>query len=347
MARKKKTRFLYTLIILSLLGIASFFIYRKFFAGVRLKDKKYTYIYIGRGDTFEDVLDDVNSEGILKDPESFEWLAAKMQLPANIHPGRYRIINGMTMRQVINLIKYNKEEKVKLSYNSQIHTLDEFVAYTDEKLELDSDQISEMIDDENVLSEKFGLDPLNAFALVVPGSYEVSWAISDTALFDLLSKRFKSLWNASRRAKADRLGLRVPEVITLASIVQSESSIESEQRKIAGVYINRLKKDMPLQADPTLKFAAGDFSLQRILDKDMQVNSPYNTYRYKGLPPGPICLVTQQAIDATLNYQKHNYIYFCAKPELNGYSEYSATYEEHRRHANAYRKALDRLGISR
>jgi UPF0755 protein len=129
--------------------------------------------------------------------------------------------------------------------------------------------------------------------------------------------------------------------------VQSESSIASEQRKIAGVYFNRLRRNMPLQADPTLKYACRNFDLQRILDKDKEVDSPYNTYRRRGLPPGPICIVTRQALDATLNYTKHNYLYFCARPDLNGYSDFSATYDEHRRRAYEYRKALDRRGITR
>jgi len=144
-----------------------------------------------------------------------------------------------------------------------------------------------------------------------------------------------------------KTGFSVPNIITLASITQSESGIESEQEKIAGVYINRINKDMCLQADPTLKFANKNFEVQRVLDADKDINSPYNTYKYKGLPPGPICLVSVRSIDAVLNYAKHNYIFFCAKPELNGFSDFSSTYEQHKKFANAYQKAMDKRGINR
>jgi UPF0755 protein len=348
MSKKKKGSFIVTLIIIGLIGFAGFYVYQKFFAGtIHLQDKNYTFIYIERNDTFEDVINDINAENIIESLESFEWLAKKMELDKNIHPGKYRITNGMNMRQIINLIKYNKQEKIKLSYNYQIHNLDEFVTYTDEKLELSEYELEDYLSDEKKLSEDFKLDPENSFALITPGSYEVSWAISCDDLFAQLKDKYLKTWNNSRKAQAKKLGFSIPEIITIASIVQSESSIESEQEKIAGVYINRLNKGMLLQADPTLKFANKNFDAKRILDNDKEINSPYNTYRYKGLPPGPICLVNQQAIDATLNYKKHSFIFFCAKPQLNGFSDYSVNYEQHRKFATAYQRALDKKGINR
>ena len=197
------------------------------------------------------------------------------------------------------------------------------------------------------LDDWFKLDPDNSFALLVPGSYEVSWAISADELFSILKEKYNKLWTSARVTQAKRLGFRVSEIITIASIVQSESAIESEQEKIAGVYVNRLKKDMRLEADPTLKFANKNFGVKRIYNIDKEINSPYNTYRYKGLPPGPICLVGQQAIDATLNYSKHNFIFFCAKPQLNGFSDFSATYEQHKKYATAYQKAMNKIGVGR
>ena len=155
------------------------------------------------------------------------------------------------------------------------------------------------------------------------------------------------IWNDKRKASAKKTGFSVAEIITLASITQSESGIESEQEKIAAVYINRLNKRMLLQADPTLKFANKNFDAQRVLDADKEIDSPYNTYRYKGLPPGPICLVYTQAIDAVLNHTKHNFIFFCAKPDLNGFSDFSVTYEQHQKYATAYQKAMDKRGINR
>ncbi|MCE3229746.1 MAG: Aminodeoxychorismate lyase [Bacteroidetes bacterium] len=345
MSKKKSSRFV-LLIFLVILGVGGFFVYIKFFKGIKL-NKNYTFIFVETGDDMADVVETINAEGIVndKDLESFKWLAQKMDLDKNIHPGKYRITNGMTTRQIINLIKYDKQEKVKLTFNSQIHDLEEFISYIDDKLEMNEGEIEEYLSDEKKLSDDFGLDPDNAFALIVPGVYEVSWAIKTDELFDQLKKKYKDVWNSDRVAKAKKMGYSVPEVITLASIVQSESGIESEQQKIAGVYINRLNKNMLLQADPTLKFANKKWDAQRVWDSDKETNSPYNTYKYKGLPPGPICLAGVRAIDATLNYSKHRYLFFCAKCELNGYSDFSETYEQHKKYADAYQKAMDKKGV--
>ncbi|MEI8136712.1 MAG: endolytic transglycosylase MltG [Bacteroidota bacterium] len=246
-----------------------------------------------------------------------------------------------------NLIKYNKQEKIKLTLNSQIHNLDEFVVYVSDKLELNEDELENHLTDEKKLDEDFQLDPENCFGLIVPGVYEVSWAISGNDFFDTLKGKYTSIWNEKRKVQTKKIGFSIAEVISLASITQSESGIESEQEKIASVYINRLNRGILLQADPTLKFANKNFDAQRILDADKEINSPYNTYKYKGLPPGPICLVYTQAIDAVLNYTKHNFIFFCAKPNLNGFSDFSATYEQHQKFAKAYQKAMDKRGINR
>lgn len=347
MSKRKAKKGIVTLIVLGLLAAGVYMAYRKLFSKIDLKDKNYTYIYIENGHGIEEVISEINAENIIENVESFEWLAKQMDLEKNIHPGKYRIADGMTPRQIINLIKYNKQEKVKLTFNSQIHDLDEFVTYVDEKLEISEDQIEDFIHDDKKLHDYFKLDPDNAFAFLVPGVYEVSWAITSEELFKLLRDRYNKLWNSGRTLQAKKLGFSVPEIVTIASIVQCESSIESEQEKIAGVYINRLKKGMPLQADPTLVFANKNFGTRRVYNVDKTINSPYNTYKYKGLPPGPICIVNQQAIDATLNYSKHNFIYFCAKPELNGLSDFSASYEQHRKYAQAYQKAMNKMGVSR
>lgn len=347
MAKKKRGSLLITLVLLFGLGLAAFYVYQKFMQKVKLKDKNYTYLYISRTDKLEDVVSALVSDEIITDRQDFEWLAGKMDLESNLHAGKFRINNGMTVRQIINLIKYNKQEKVKLYFNSQIRTPEEFVEYVGSKLDVSESELEEFMSDEKLLAEKFGLGPEASFALVVPGVYEFSWATSAPEFFDKLSQTYKKIWKGRREAAAARLKLSVAEVITLASIVQSESSIESEQQKIAGVYINRLNKNMPLQADPTLKFANKNFEVQRVLDKDKEIDSPYNTYLYRGLPPGPICLVGLQAIDATLNYARHKYIFFCAKPNLNGFSDYSVTYEQHQKYATAYKKALDKRGINR
>ena len=348
MAKKKKSGILFSLFVILIVVVAAYVGYQIFFQSkISLKDKNYTFIYVKNGDGFDDVIKAVATEEIIENMETFEWLAKKMELDKNIHPGKYRITNGMTTRQIINFIKYNKHEKIKLTYNFQIHNIEEFIAYTDERLEMDATEIEDFIEDEKKMHDYFKLDPSSGFAMIVPGICEVNWAINVEDFFSLLKDRYFKVWNANRQKQAKKIGFSVTEVITIASIVQSESSIKSEQEKIAGVYINRLKKDMLLQADPTLKFANNNSDAQRVLDSDKNINSPYNTYLYKGLPPGPICLTSTQAIDATLNYSWHNYIFFCAKPQLNGFSDFSSTYSQHQRYAVAYQKALDKRGIKR
>ena len=345
---KKGTKIISSVLVIAVIAVAGFIGYRKLFGTrVSLKDRSYVHVYIRQQDDFEDLLNELEETGVIEKHEGFKWLAEQMELPSNLHPGRFRITNGMNLRQIVNLLKYNKQEKVKLSLNSQIHTLDEFVNYCDDKLALEAGEVESIIADDKLLQEEFGLDPDNAFAMIVPGTYEVSWAITAEELVDLLKTAYNKVWTPQRIAQARKLGYSAAEIVTMASIVQSESIIESEQEKIAGVYFNRLKTNMPLQADPTLKFANGNFEVARVLDVDKQINSPYNTYKYKGLPPGPICLVGTQAIDATLNFSKHKFLYFCAKPQLNGYSDFSTTYEQHQKYSAAYHKTLDKIGISR
>ncbi len=348
MAFKKAGKRFFLLVLLAGLAIGVYYIYTTYFAGgIHLKNKNYTFIYIENDDSFDDVISDINKEGIIENVSSFKWLAEKMDLDKNIHAGKYRITNGMTSRQIINLIKYNKQEKIKLSFNSQIHDLEEFLAYMSNKLDLSENAVESVLTDDSYLESEFGLDPDNAFAAIVPGTYEVSWAMTAEDFKTFLSDNFKNVWTDNRKALSKKLKYTRGQLITLASIVQSESNIRTEQQKIAGVYLNRLKKDMLLQADPTLKFANKAYNAQRLWDSDKAIDSPYNTYRYKGLPPAPICLVSSQAIDAVLNYAKHNYIFFCAKPSLNGYSDFSETYAQHEKYAKAYKKEMDKRGIKR
>lgn len=346
MASKKTGKSFVVLVLVALLAIGGYYVYRNYFAGrIHLKNKNYTFIYIESDDTFDDVISDINTENIIEDEKKFVWLARRMELDKNIHPGKYRITNGMTNRQIINLIKYNKQEKVKLSFNTQIHDVDEFLEYMSNKLELSENDIEGVFKDDAYLASDFDLDPDNAYAAIVPGVYEVSWALTVEEFKAFLSSNYKKVWNDNRRSLAKKIGYTRGQIITLASIVQGESNIRTEQQKIAGVYLNRLKKDMLLQADPTLKYANKAYDIQRVWDSHKAIDSPYNTYKYKGLPPAPISLVSTQAIDAVLNYTRHKFLFFCAKPELNGYSDFSETYTEHEKYAKAYRKEMEKRGI--
>lgn len=346
MAGKTNIRTYILLIFLIILGVGGYWVYLNFFkTGVKL-NKDYEFLYIQSAYDLNDVLYELKDKGVLKETDKFEWMAKKMELDKNIHPGKYRILNGMTHRQIINLIKYNKQEYIKLTFNSQIHDMEEFIAYVDDKLELDEESIEKYFDDEIALDKDFGLPIACSFGAIIPQTYEWSWAISMDDVVKDLKKTFDAFWTKQRIADGKKnTKLNICELISLAAIVQNESYIPDEQAKIAGVYLNRVHKGMLLQADPTLVFANKIWGAQRIYDKDKDIDSPYNTYRYKGLPPGPICLVKTQALNSVIYLNKHKYLFFCAKPELNGYSDFSETYEQHEKYARAYQKAMNKRGI--
>ncbi len=330
------------------LGAGGYWAYKNVFkSNVHLNGKKFTYIYIPTGAKFDDVLDELYSQNIIDDHESFEWMAKEMDLPENVNPGKYRIGADMSNRSIVKMIVNGKQEKVKLFFNSQIRTKEQFMAYVTEKLEISLGDLEDYCSNEEVLGEKYGLNSENMMCLIVPETYEVNWTTHIDDFFALVKKSYDDVWTKERRNKAKAIGYSVPEVITLGSIVQSESAIKTEQQKIAGVYINRLEKDMKLQADPTIVFANQNFDVQRVLSADKDIDSPYNTYMYKGLPPGPICLVTTGAIDAVLNYTKHDYIFFCAKCDFSGYSKFTSDYAEHQKNAKEYQNALNQRGIKR
>lgn len=347
----KKGSFLKKIIIVLILGalvIGGYWAYVNVFkSNVRLNGKAFTYIYIKTGATLEDVLDELYSENIIENHESFEWVAKKMHLEENIIPGKYRIGAKMSNRSIVKMLKAGKQEKVKLFLNSQIRSKEEFIIYVSGKLEMEESELEEYCSNDAILSEKYKINSKNFMSFIVPETYEVNWTTPIEELFKLLKSSYDKVWTKEKLAKAKSIGYNADEVVTLASIVQSESAIKSEQQKIAGVYINRLKQEMKLQADPTIVFANGNFEVQRVLAVDKEVDSPYNTYRYKGLPPGPICLVNPSSIDAVLNYTKHNFIYFCAKPDFSGYSNYTNDYSVHMKNAAAYQEALNNKGIKR
>ena len=336
------------MLVLGSMAIGCYWAYENLFkSNVHLEGKKYTYIYVPQQSSYQDLLDDLYSQNIIEDHESFEWMARKMDLPNNLNAGKYRVDAKMSNRSIIKMIINHKEEKVKLFFNSQIRTKENFINYVSEKLSISRDEIEDFCNNDALLEEEFDLNSENMMCMLVPNTYEVSWATNLSDFIEILKSNYKSVWTNDRKARAKMIGYSIPETIIIASITQSESNIKSEQQKIAGVYINRLKQNMKLQADPTVVFANENFDAQRVLSVDKEIDSPYNTYKYKGLPPGPICLVNPSTIDAVLNYTKSNYTFFCAKPDFSGYSNFTNDYKVHQQNAKAYQDALNKKGIKR
>jgi UPF0755 protein len=319
------------------------FVYRSFFGVNITSNKNDQVIYIPTGSSYEQVLDTLEARFVIKNKKVLNWVARKKNYPALIKPGRYIIGNKLTYISLINLLRSGKQMPVKITF-SNLRTLNQIAGKLGKLIEADSSRIiSFFSDDSNFKGDGFKNE--NIISLFIPNTYEVYWNINAKDLYIRLLREYRLFWNDQRLSKAKEKGLDTKEVSTLASIIDDEASMSDEKPRIAGVYLNRLRMGIPLQADPTVKFALNDNSITRILKKDLLVDSPYNTYLHSGLPPGPIGCATIDGIDAVLNSEKHDYIYFAARADFSGYHNFSRTLSEHIRYASMYQKELDKRKI--
>jgi UPF0755 protein len=308
------------------------------------KDKQ--YLYIPTGSNFSDVTRILREKEFIKDTSTFIWLAKKMNYHKNVRPGRYLVLNNMTNRELISMLRQGKQTAVRLTFNN-IKTLKQLSGRIGQQIEADSVKLLAMLSDPVVLKE-YDFDSLTINCMFIPNTYEMYWNTSEKAFLNKMYKEYKKFWNNDRLAKAKKAKLTPNQVVTLASIVQAEqANYNDEKPVVAGLYINRLHINMLLQADPTVIYAIGDFTIKRLYDDDKKIDSPYNTYKYTGLPPGPINLPEIVSIDAVLNYAKHEYIYMCAKEDFSGRHNFSKTFPEHTVYANKYRRALSDKGVFR
>lgn len=339
------------LVKLGLLGflivlIGAYIGYRKFYKpNVRVEqigeDKKYLYIHTGA--TFEQVLSMLNACNCLCDMKSFEWMAVKMNYPNHIKPGKYLLKDGMTNRELLNMLKAGRQVPTRVIFHN-VRFKTELASDVSKQIEADSLSLLRLLNNDVFLS-KYGFNSRTVTAMFIPNTYELYWNTQPEAFLERMHKEYKKFWSDAKVQKAENMNLSPVEVATLASIIEEETQKNDEKRVMAGVYMNRLKKGMLLQADPTVRFAYGNFGIKRILDKYKDIDSPYNTYKYAGLPPGPICIPSISSVDAVLNYQKNEYLFFCAKEDFSGYHNYARTLEQHNVNASKYQKALNRLGI--
>jgi UPF0755 protein len=350
MAKKKSSFFrkITTSIILVFLitaSIGGYYAYKKIYkSNVNLGGKKSQIIYIPTGSSFNDVLHILNENNILKDKATFEWLAEKKNYKKHIKPGKYRILSKMSNNALINLLRAGIQEPVELNFNG-IRTKEQLVSRLAKRIEADSVDLLNAFKSSDYLSN-YGFNSKNVLALFVPNTYEFYWNTSVDEFFERMADEYKKVWTQERLDKASKLSLSPTQVTVLASIVQAEQCCDyEEKRKIAGLYLNRLRSNMLLQSDPTVIYAIGDFSIQRISFEQLRYDSPYNTYRYKGLPPGPIGFVKTSSIDAVLNYEDNDYIYMCAKEDFSGLHNFSKNFRQHCEYADKYRRALNKRNI--
>ena len=301
--------------------------------------------YIPTGSTFEDVIDGLAEEGIVDNRKTFRWVAIKKGYDKNVKPGRYKIRDGISNNDLVNMLRSGNQDPVMVVFNN-VRSLNEVAGRVSKYLEKDSADFAAHFAGPD-LATKYGFEPEVFTSMFIPNTYEFFWSTTPGAFTDRMNKEYEKFWDGERDRKAKRMEMTRAEVVTLASIVDEETLFDDENRTVAGVYINRIAKGIPLQADPTLKFALGDFTLKRILNEDKKIDSPYKTYRFKGLPPGPISVPSVSAIDGVLEYEKHNYYYFCAKADFSGYHAFARTLSQHNRNAREYQKVLNRNRIYR
>lgn len=340
-----KYRLVYVVCALLLVVVAGVggYLYRVAYAPNFLPTQSSVRIYIDEEATFEEVCQLLSDSAGCASLTSFRMLAGWMKYPQHVKSGCYAVETGMNNLEVVRMLRSGHQTAVRLTFNN-IRTKGELAARLDEELMLSAKDLLTYLNDSAWCASE-GFDTATIKTMFIPNTYEVYWNTSAKALLARMKREYDRFWNESRRDKAQEMGLSPIEISILASIVEEETAAVDEYPLVAGLYINRLKRGMLLQADPTVKYAVGDFTLQRILYRHLEVDSPYNTYKYAGLPPGPLRIPSIRAIDGVLNYTHHNYLYMCAKEDLSGRHNFARTLAEHSRNAQRYQSALNRLHI--
>ena len=341
MEKKTKKRLIIVILGIILFGIAGVaHIYYYFFAPP-FQIKETAYIYIDRDDDVDSVYHKIAEAGNPKQMHGFESLVRYQGY--TLKTGRYAIKPTDNMRYLHRRLSMGYQTPIKLTIGS-VRTLDRMARNVSRQLMIDSTEVANLLNDTAYI-RKIGYSKETLPALFIPNTYEVYWDMSAEDFMARMQKEHKAYWNEKRMKQAEAIGLTPIEVATLASIVEEETANQAEKPMVAGLYINRLKRGMLLQADPTVKFSLQEFGLKRILFRHLEVDSPYNTYKYAGLPPGPIRVPSYQGLESVLNYTKHNYIYMCAKEDFSGTHNFAVTSAQHAANARKYQQALNRKGI--
>ncbi len=340
---KKRIYIILIVCLVLLLGTATNFSLKLFRSNTN-KQFEQGYLYIPTGSNLDDVVAIIKAQHILNNTESFKWVASKMNFK-NIKPGKYKITKGLSNIELVRLLRSGKQEPIKLTFQN-IRLKTDFAGYIGKNFEIDSSAFLNMLDSIDLVRQ-YGFDEETIFCMFIPNTYELYWNTSKEKFFERMQKEYVKFWNTERLAQAKAIGLSPVQVSILASIVDQEALLNREMIRIAGVYMNRLNRGIKLEADPTVIFANGDFTVKRVLYKLLQKDSPYNTYKYIGLPPGPICMPSVAAIDAVLHFEKHNYIYFCAKEDFSGLHNFASNVTEHQMNARKFQQALNNRGIKK
>lgn len=329
------------LIFIFLSASLSYYFYQAFFSvNINHDIEKATFL-IKTGSNFKDVRDNLIKDKVVNEVITFSFVSKVMKYQENVKPGKYTITGDMTNIDLVRMLRNGAQEPVNVIFNNK-RLKEDLAIQVSEKLECKAKDIIALMNDNEYLKQ-FGFDSLTVPAMFIPNTYQFYWNTSADQLMQKMKKEYDKYWTEERRVKASKLNLTPIEISTLASIVEEEQKrLTKERPAIAGVYLNRLKIGQALQADPTIKYALGDFTIKRVTN--LSVESPYNTYKYAGLPPGPICIPSINALESVLNYEDHDYFFFCARPDGSGYHDFSKTFAGHKLKAIKYRRQQTRNG---
>ena len=326
------------LCIIAIVGIVYFY----FFAAMSTQDKAAS-IFIDKDDNMDSVMCKLEPITSSSSRTGFKIVARFLDYQDGIKPGMYKLGTSTGAFSFVRKLRNGQQDFLMLTIPTA-RTMEELARKLDGKILADSaDYMAVFTDSAKVASYGFSKETLPA--MFIPETYDFFWTDSAEKILSRMEKEYQKFWTDERKSKAKAIGLTPIEVSIMASIVDSETNVKEDKPVVAGVYLNRIKKGMKLQADPTVKFAVGDFTLRRILNKHLAVDNPYNTYKYEGLPPGPICIPSKDGLEAVLNAQKHDYIFFCASPKFDGSHVFAKTNEEHMKNARAYQDALNKRNI--
>jgi len=326
-------------------SIVGFYGYSMIFKpNVKIEKADFVYLYIPTGANYQQVLDSLYSKQIILNKSSFEWVAKQKNYDKKVKAGKYKINNNLSNNDLVNLLRSGNQQPVNVTFNN-VRLKTDLAGKISTQLETDSLSVLNLLNDEQFV-DSLGFTTTTILAMFIPNTYEFYWNTSAKKLILKMYEEYNKFWTEEKIAKANDIGLSKLQVSILASIVQAEQSEHAdEQPIIAGLYINRLKRGIALQSDPTLVYACGDFTIKRVLNKHKEIDSPYNTYMYAGLPPSPINLPEMSALNAVLNYETTDYIFMCAKEDFSGYHNFSTTNAQHEIYARKYQNALDKMGI--
>lgn len=335
--RKKTFRYIFLVLFVGA-AVSAAVAWSQFFGGAVRAERE---LYVSSKADYQQLTDSLLP--LLRHRAAFSAYARRINLAETFKPGHYVIKPGMSVIRVARMFKLGIQTPVQVTINN-IRTPAQLAQKLGRQFEADSSAFMAALSSKTLTGE-LGFDPQTIFSMFIPNTYEFYWTATPEQFLRRMKQEYDRYWTPERDAKRERSGLSRLQVITLASIVSEETRKVDEMPRVAGVYVNRLRIGMPLQADPTVKYALQNFGLRRILSEHLKYPSPYNTYLNRGLPPSPIAMPDMRVIDAVLGYEQHDYLYFCARPTLDGYHDFSRTFAEHRTRAQAYRSELNRRNI--